>query len=422
MGKNNKNKHEINIKIEGNNWKEALNKAYVKNNKKANIKGFRPGKAPYDVFVKQYGIESLFLDASDIVIQDAYLKALEESKLVPVVKPSVDIKEVNENFIEFTFVVTTKPEVTIKKYKDLKVKKDSTSVTDDEINHEIEHLLEHYTELVIKEGKLENGDTAIIDYEGFVDGVPFDGGKAENYSLEIGSNTFIPGFEESLIGMEKETEKDIEVTFPSDYHAENLKGQKAIFKVKLHEIKTKEARELNEEFFEDLGMDGVNSEETLKEHIKEHLEAHKKTEVENKFVDELLDQISKNTEVDIPEEMVEEEIDMLIERMAENLKYQGATLDLYYELTKTTEADLRNQLEKEAFKNVLYRLILEEIIKLENIDVTDEELNQEIEKIVKEYKVTSEEVIKEYGSKDIFKYNLKMNKVFEKLTEYNEVK
>ena len=422
MGKNNKNKHEINIKIEGNQWKEALNKAYVKNNKKANIKGFRPGKAPYDVFVKQYGVESLFLDASDLVIQDAYTKALAESKLIPVVKPSVDIKDVSEESIEFTFIVTTRPEVNIKKYKDLKVKKDSTSVTDEEINHEIEHLKEHYTELVIKDGVLENGDTAIIDYEGFVDGVAFEGGKAENYSLEIGSNTFIPGFEESLIGMEKETEKDIEVTFPSDYHAENLKGKKAIFKVKLHEIKTKEERELNEEFFEDLGLDGVNSEETLKEHIKEHLEAHKKTDVENKFVDELLDQISKNTEVDIPEEMVEEEIDMLVERMAENLKYQGATLELYYELTKTTEADLRNNLEKEAFKNVLYRLILEEIIKLENIDITDEEVDKEIEKIVKEYKVTSEEVIKEYGSKDIFKYNLKMNKVFEKLTEYNEVK
>jgi len=420
--KDNKNKHLIDIKVEGKEWQDALNKAYVKNNKNAKIDGFRPGKAPYDIFVKHYGVEALFTDAADEVLQDAYTKMLTESKLIPVVMPSVAIKNVSNDEIEFTFTIITKPEVKIKKYEGLKVKKDSASVSEDEINHEIEHLLEHYSELVIKEGTVENGDTVIIDYEGFVDGVAFEGGKAENHSLEIGSGQFIPGFEEALIGMEKETEREIQVKFPEDYHSEDLKGKDATFKVLVHEIKTKEKRELNEEFFEDLAMDGVNSEETLRESVKEHLETHKKTDVENKFIDELMDAISKHTEVDIPEEMTEEEIDRLVKRMEENLKYQGITLDLYYQFTRTTEDALRQQLEPEAFKNVLYRLILEELTETLKIEVSDEEVEKELENVANKYQATKEEIEKELGGKDMVKYDLEVRKTFDKLTELNEVK
>ena len=384
--------------------------------------GFRPGKVPFDVYVKKNGIESLFLEASDLVINKAYFDALEESKVIPVASPKVDIKSISEEKVEFVFTVVTKPELKINKYKDLKVKKDELVVTDEEINHEVEHLLEHYAELVIKDGKVENGDTVIIDYVGTVDGVEFDGGKAENYNLVIGSGTFIPGFEEQLIGMDKEETKDIKVTFPEDYHAENLKGKEAIFKVTVHEIKTRENRELNEEFFEDLAMEGVNSEETLKSSIREHLESHKKNDIENKFIEELMDGISKNTDVDIPEEMVEEEIDRLMDRAEENLKYQGISLDLYYQFTKTTESDMRKQLEPEAFKNVMYRLILEEVMKLEKIEVTDEELETEIKKIMDEFKVSREDIAKEYGSLDNMKYELQVKKTFERLSELNEVK
>ena len=420
--KNNKNKHEVLIKFEGETWTNAIKKAYEKNNKNAQIAGFRPGKAPYDIFIKHYGVESLFLDAADSLLQEAYVKALSDSKLVPVVEPNVDIKNVSETEIEFAFTIITKPELKIKKYKDLNVKKEELVVTDEEIDHEIEHLLEHYAELVVKEGALENGDTAIIDYEGFVDGVAFEGGKGENHSLVIGSGSFIPGFEEQLIGMEKETEKEIEVTFPEDYHAENLKGQKATFKVKLHEIKVKQNRELDKEFFEDLEMEGVDSLETLKESIKDHIEAHKKTDIENKFVDDMMDAISKNTEVDIPEEMVEEEVTRLVKRAEENLRYQGITLDLYYQFTKTTEEDLRNQLEKEAFKNVLYRLILEEIISLEEIKVTDEDVEAELEKMATQYNAKKEEIEKELGGKEMMRYDIEARRAFDKLAEYNEVK
>ena len=420
--KNDKNKHEKTIIIDGDAWKNALTKAYEKNNKKAKIDGFRPGKAPYDIYVKKFGVESLFLDAADMVVEDAYLKAIEEDKLIPVCEPEVNIKEVDDKKIEFVFTIITKPELTIKKYKDLKIKKEDASVSEEEIDEEIKHLLEHYAELEIKDGKVENGDTVIIDYEGFVDGVAFEGGKAENYSLEIGSESFIPGFEDQLIGMEKESEKEIEVTFPEDYHAENLKGQKATFKVKVHEIKTRKQRELDEEFFEDLGMEGVNSVETLRSSIKEHLETHKKNDVENKFVEDLMDAISKNTDVEIPDKMVEEEVDRLLKRAEENLKYQGISLDLYYQFTRTTEADLRNQLESEAFKNVLYRLILEEIIKLENIKVTDEEIEEELAKMAERYQTSKEEIAKELGGKEMVKYDLEARHTFEKLSEYNEVK
>ena len=422
MEKNKKNELELTKKVTGKKWEDALRKVYEKNNKKAKIPGFRPGKAPYDVFIKHYGVESLFLEAADLVVNEAYLESLKDSKNVPVCEPSVEIKDINEKGIEFLFKIITKPELNIKKYKDLKIKKDKLEVTDEEINHEIEHLLEHYAELVIKDGKVENGDTVIIDYVGTVDGKEFEGGKAENYNLVIGSNTFIPGFEEQLIGMNKEETKDIKVTFPEDYHAENLKGKEAVFKVTVHEIKTKENRKLDAEFFEDLAMEGVNSEETLKDSIKEHLETHKKKDIEDKFVEDMMSEISKNTEVDIPEKMVEEEITRLVHRAEENLKYQGISLDLYYQFTKTTEEDLRKQMEPEAFKNVMYRLILDEVMKLEKIEVTDKDVDVELKKMAEQYKAKEEDILKELGGKDMLKYDLEVRKTFDKLTELNEVK
>jgi len=422
MEKKKKNVLELSSKVSGEKWEKALKDAFEKNKKKIKMDGFRPGKVPYDIYVKKNGIESLFLDAADLVLNDAYLKVIEDDKIIPVTEPKVNIKNISEKEVEFVFTVVTKPELTIKKYKDLKIKKDEVKVSDEEIDHEIEHLLEHYAELVIKDGKVENGDTVIIDYVGSVDGVEFEGGSAENYNLVIGSGSFIPGFEEQLIGMDKEETKEINVKFPDDYHAENLKGRDAVFKVTVHEIKTKENRKLDKEFFEDLALEGVNSEETLRESIKEHLETHKKQDVENKFVEDLMDSISKNTEVDIPEEMVEEEVARLMHRAEENLKYQGISLDLYYQFTKSTEEDMKRQLEPEAFKNVMYRLILEEVMKLEGIEVSDKELEEEIDKMIKEYKVTREELEKEFGSLDNLKYDLQVRKTFERLSELNEVK
>jgi len=416
-----KNKHEFTIKIEGEEWEKAQDAAFIKRNKNAKIAGFRPGKAPKDVFIKHYGKESLYFDAADALLNVAYGKMLEKEKVVPVVEPKVDIKSINESGIEYIFTVITKPEVKIKKYKDLGVKKEEAKVTKEEINHEIEHLLDRYTELVTKEkGKVEKGNVAVIDFEGFKDGKAFDGGKGENYSLEIGSNTFIPGFEDAVIGMKVGEEKDINVTFPEDYGEKSLAGAPVVFKVKVNEIKEKQARELDKDFFLDLGMDGVDSKETLEKSIKESLKAKKETEAENKYVDDLLAKIGENTEVEIPEEMIDEEVHRLIHRFEEQLKMQGVSLDLYYEFTKTTHEDMHKQMEGEAKKNVLYRLILEELVKLEKVEVTLEDGEAEADKLAAKYNMKKEELLKEFGGLEMIMYDLEVRKVFDKLKEYNK--
>ena len=413
-------RHEFTMKIEGEEWNKALDKAFIKRNKNAKIDGFRPGKAPKDVFLKHYGKESLYFDAADIVVHDAYMRVLTENKVIPIVEPNIDVKSINDDGVEFVFTIITKPKVEIKKYKGLKVKQGDNKVTQKEIDHEIDHLLEHYTELVTKDGKVENGNVAIIDFEGFKDGVAFDGGKGENYSLEIGSDTFIPGFEEQLVGMTANGEKEIKVTFPKEYQSKDLAGCEVTFKVKVHEIKEKVARELDKDFFEDLGMEGVNSRETLEKSVKDNLEAHKEKDNENKYVDDLLDAVASNTVVDIPEEMVSDEINRLMKRFEEQLKMQGVSLDLYYQFTKTTEDDLHSNLEKEAYKNTLYRLILEELIGIEKIEVSDDEIAEETKKLADKYKLSKEDLLKEFGGSDMISYDLGVRKVFDKLKEYNK--
>lgn len=415
-----KNKKEFTIKIEGEEWEKAQDKAFQKRNKNAKIDGFRPGHAPKEVFIKHYGKESLYFDAADNLLQDAYAKVLEREKVVPVVEPKVDVKSIDETGVEFVFTIITKPEVKIKKYKGLKVSKMDTAVTQEEIDHEISHLLERYTELVLKEGKVENGNVAVIDFEGFKDGVAFDGGKGENYSLEIGSHTFIPGFEEQLIGMEQGEEKDINVTFPEDYGEKSLAGCPVVFKVKVHEIKEKQTRELDKEFFEDLGMEGVTDKKSLDEEMKKTLSARKEQDAENKYVDDLLSKVAENTEVEIPEEMIDEETHRLIHRFEEQLKMQGISLDLYYEFTKTTHEDLHHQFEDEARKNVLYRLILEELVKIEKINVTLEDGEKEADNLAAKYGITKEELLKEFGGLDMVMYDLEVRRVFDKLKEYNK--
>lgn len=415
------NKNEIVVKIEGKEWKDALDKAFQERVKKVNVDGFRKGKVPRDIYEKKFGKESLYFPASDYVVENAYKKALEQSKLVPVVQPSVDIKNVDDNCIEFVFKIIVKPEVKIKKYKGLKVKQEKVKVTKEEIEHEMGHILERYTETRAKEnGVVEKGNIAVIDFEGFKNGKAFEGGKAENYELEIGSNTFIPGFEEKVTGMKLNEEKDIELIFPKDYHSEELKGAKVVFKVKVNDIKEKVERKFDKELFDDLGIDGVDSKEKLEKHIEKDIITQKELDAENKYVEELLETVSKNVEVDIPEEMVEEEIDRLLSRYEEQLKMQGISLDMYYEFTKTTKEDLRNHLEKEAYSHVLYRLMLEELLVIENVKVEDKEVDKEVEEMAKKYNMKKEDFIKAFGGVEMVKYDLEIRKIIELLKEYNK--
>ena len=414
------NIHEIEVKIDGNKWKEAIDKAFAKKQKDVKVDGFRKGKVPRSIYEKKFGKESLFLDAADMVLPTAYQEAIESSKLEPVVQPTVNLKSITEEGAEFTFRIVTKPTVTVKKYKGLGVKPEKVEVTDEEINHELGHLLERYTELVSKDGKVEEGNVAIIDFEGFKDGKAFDGGKGENYSLEIGSHTFIPGFEEAVIGMKTGEEKDIDLTFPEDYGVKDLAGSPVVFKVKVNEIKEKKTRELDEDFFEDLGMEGVDTEDKLKDQIKSTITAQKESDAENKHIDALLEEVGKNVDVDIPEEMVSEEVDRLMGRFEEQMRMQGISLDLYYQFTNSNEEKLRAEMEKEAFKNVLYRLMLDEIIKLENVTVTDEETEKEAEDLAKKYQMTKEEFLKEFGGMEFVKYDLEVRKTVDLLKELNK--
>lgn len=414
--------HEVVVKIDGERWQKANDEAFAKKQKTVKVDGFRAGKVPRNVYEKNFGKESLYLDAADTLVQVAYVEALKDSKLIPVVQPSVDIKSIDENGVEFKFTIITKPTVKIKKYKGLKVEKEKVTVKKEEIEEEVKKLLTKYEELAVKKegSKVSKGDIAIIDFEGFKDGVAFDGGKGENYSLEIGSNTFIPGFEDGVVGMKQGDEKDIELTFPENYGAKDLAGAKVVFKVKVNEIKEKVARKLDEEFFEDLGMKGVTDEKTLKEEIKKNLTAQKEQAAEYKYEERLLEEVAKNVEVDIPEELVDDEIHEMIHRFEHQLSHQGLTLEMYHQFTNTTHEDLHNQFEKEAYKNVLYRLMLEEIKNLEKIDITDEELDKEIEKVAKDFQTTKEDLLKEYNGKEIFKYDFLMHKTINTLKELNK--
>lgn len=416
----NKNIREVSVKIEGADWEKAQDKAYKEASKKAHIDGFRPGHAPKEVFIKKYGEDNLLLDAADSVLEDAYKRMIDENKDLEIVaQPEVHLKSLGKEAVEFNFVLTTKPEVKLGKYKKLGVKKEEIKVSKEEIDKAVEETLNRYAEAVLKDGAIEDGDTAVIGFEGFKDGVAFDGGKGENYSLTIGSHTFIPGFEEQMIGMKKGEEKEINVVFPEDYHSEELKGQAVVFKVKVHEIKTTVIPKMDKDFFDDLGMEGIDSEESLRKQMEENIRAHKEHHAEDHFIDELLDAAIKNMEVDIPEAMIEEEVNRMIKQYEENLKMQGITLEQFYKFTNSDEALLRSQMKEEAEKRVSSRLLLEAIMKEEKIEVASEDVDKEASDLASKYNMKKEEFLNLFGGLEMVEYDMKMRKAIEILKENN---
>lgn len=413
-----KNIKEIEIKVEGKEWKEALDKAFKEANKKAKIDGFRPGHAPKEVFIKKYGEQALYMDAAEAVVDGAYEKMLKENEKDLedlVARPDVQVKEINGESVTFNFVLTMRPEVKLGDYKKINVKREKAKVTAEEIEDTIENIRHRYAEDVLKDGEIKDGDVAVIDFEGFVDGVAFEGGKGENYSLKIGSGTFIPGFEEQLIGLKSGDEKDVEVTFPEDYHAEDLKGKKATFKVKVHEVKEVKVPELDKDFFEDLGMEGVDTKEKLEAKISESILTNKESELENKYIDELLEAAAKDTEVDIPEVMIDDELERMIREYDSHLRSQGINLEQFYKFTNSDEEALKSQMRPEAARRVKHRLMLEEIAKQEKIEISDEEANKETERLAENYQIKKEEFLQMFGGLDLVKYDLKMRKAIDVL-------
>ena len=413
-------REEVNFKIEGKEWVELQNKAFEKLNKKANIDGFRPGKAPRDIFEKKYGKQEIILEAADEATNKEYKRLLGENKITPIIEPKVELIKCDSDTLEVKFTFITDPEVTLGEYTNLKVKKEKAKVTKEEVDNSIKELLNEYAEVVVKEGNVESGDIAIIDFAGYKDGVAFEGGTSENYSLTIGSNTFIPGFEDAVIGMAKGEEKDIELTFPEDYMQEDLKGQKVVFKVKVNEIKTRKIPELNKEFFEDLNMEGITDKESLEKDIKEELTHRKEHELEHAYEDACLDKAANNMKIEILPELIDDEAHQMYHEFMDRMKRQGITEELYLKYTNSKEEDLIEKMKDEAKKRIQYRYLLREIIKKENIKITDKEAKEKIKEIAKQYNVTEEEILKEVGTLEAMKMDLAFQKAVELVKANND--
>ena len=413
-----KNMHEIEVKLEKE-WVDALDKAFIDKKKDIKVDGFRKGAIPKDVYLKKFGIESLYDEAINIVMNDAFKKALDDSKLEPVVQPKVNVTGVSDTNLILKFEILTKPEVKLGKYKGLGIKKEKASVTDDELNSEIESLKERYAEQVVKEkGKVEMGDTAVINFIGYVDGEKLEGGSGEKFPLEIGSNSFIPGFEEKLMGSKVGDKLKLDLKFPDNY-VEHLKNKDVTFDVEVIEITVKKLPELGKDFYEDLGYKDIKDEKSFKEEIKKSILTRKEQEIEDKFIDSCLEEASKNLEVDINEEITHEEIHRMIDQYKRQLEMQGMTLEMYYEMTGTKEEDLHKQMEEEALKRVKYRYLLEEIANKEEFDFTKKEVDDKVKELAKNYGISEKELLDAYGNIEIIKYDMKMHKALETIKENN---
>lgn len=408
----------LTVEVDAETFKTALDDAFKKVVKQVSIPGFRKGKIPRGLFEQRFGVEALYQDALDILLPVEYPKAVEEAGIEPVDRPEIDVEKIEKGeSLIFTAKVTVKPEVKLGDYKGLGIEKDDTAVTDEDVQNELKALQERQAELVVKEeGAVEEGNTVVLDFEGFVDGEASEGGKAENYSLEVGSGSFIPGFEDQLVGLEAGAEKDVEVTFPEEYHAEELAGKPAVFKVKIHEIKAKELPELDDEFAKDIDEE-VETLAELTEKTKKRLEEAKENEADAKLREELVLKASENAEIDVPQAMVDTELDRMLKEFEQRLQMQGMNLELYTQFSGQDEAALKEQMKEDAEKRVKSNLTLEAIAKAENLEVSDEEVDAELSKMAEAYNMPVENIKQAIGSTDAMKEDLKVRKAIDFLVE-----
>ena len=412
------NKVSLKVTVSDEAFKKAIKKAYLKNRGRFNIPGFRKGKAPQKVIELQYGVGVFYDDAINEAFPVEYEKAVEELGLEPVGRPDVDIEtlEIGQPVI-FTVDVIVKPEVVLGAYDSMEVEKVSSEVTDEEVDAEMEKSREMNARMVSTEEEAKNGDTAMIDYEGFVGDKAFEGGKGENHPLELGSNQFIPGFEEQLVGCKAGEEKEIKVTFPDDYHSDELAGAEATFNVLVKEVKRKELPEFDDEFAKDISEFDTLEELKADTRIKMEGEAEKraKSEIRNKVIEKAVSM----AEIDLPEVMVENEIDSMIKDFGYQLRYQGLDLDKYYEITQSEEKDLREQMKEDAEKKARTGLTIEAISKKEAIEASEEDLEAEMEKIAEQYKMELDKVKMTYGGEnlDYLKESIVSRKTIDLLVE-----
>ena len=419
----NANEVKMELTIEAKKFDEAIKKVYFESVKYITITGFRKGKAPMNIVEKYYGKEIFYEDAFNDLVPKEMQEALKENNLEAVSRPDIEVTQIGKGqdlILVATFQI--KPEVKLGKYKGIEIPKIEYNVSDEDVMHELEHMQDHNARIItVEERPVEKGDIAVIDFEGFLNGEPFDGGKAEGHELEIGSNSFIPGFEDQIIGMKEDEERDIKVTFPEDYFSNELAGKEATFKIKLHEIKKKELPKLDDEFAKD-----VSEFDTLKE-LKDDIKAKKEKQNKDKEKYETEEAIVKalceNVKVDIPSGMIETEVDRMVKDIENRLSYQGIKLDQYLKMVQKTKEDLRKEYEPQAQEGIKSRLAIEAVIKAEKIEATDKEIEDKIKEMAKNYgKENDEEFLKNENVRNYIKEGIESEKAIEFLIKNAKIK
>lgn len=409
----------LKITVENDKFEAAVNKAYNKNKAKFNIPGFRKGKAPKVIIESQYGKGVFYNDAIEILFPEVYPQAIKELNIDPIDRPDLDVEEISkDNGLVMVVNVEVKPEFELGAYKGIEVSKVDNTVNEAQVEVALQDMQNKQARLVSSEDKaLENGFTAIIDFEGSVDGVAFEGGKGENYSLVIGSNTFIPGFEEQLVGKKAGEEVDVNVEFPAEYHAENLAGKPAVFKVKVNDVKVKELPELDDEFAKDASEFDTLAE--LKADLRTKLEEEAKAASQSEIRNAIVEKVSANTEVEIPEAMVQQQIDNMLMELNMQLQYQGLNLEQLLQMTGRSIDELRGERKEDASKLVKSSLVLEAIAKAEGIEVSEEEMNEELEKMAKMYNMEADKIKASLRETDIEDINgqIKIRKTIDLLVD-----
>lgn len=404
---------ELKVTIEGENWKTAQKKAFNKLAKELEIPGFRKGSVPAAMAKKYVPAQKIMLEAVEHCAQDLLDAGIDEHSLWPISRPELNIEEISEEAATMSFTFAVKPEVKLGEYKGLAYEVAETSVSEEEVDAELKRIQENFAELEVKEeGEVENGDTAVIDFEGFKDGVAFEGGKGENHPLEIGSNSFIPGFEEQVIGMKKEETKDINVTFPENYQAAELAGQPVVFKVTVHEIKAKVLPELNDDLAKDVNAPNVETMEDLKALIRKNQEEQKQQNAENEATNKLISTVVDACEVEIPEIMIKNETDDMIQDYANRLQQQGISLQQFFQITGQNEETLREQMAKDAESKVKLRLVLDAVATQENLEVGEEDIDTEYGLIASQYNMEKDKV-KELIPVSSISYDVRLRKALD---------
>ncbi|MBF0814148.1 trigger factor [Staphylococcus sp. mip270_02] len=397
---------------------KAIDQAFKKVVKQINVPGFRKGKVPRPIFEQRFGVEALYQDAVDILLPEAYGEAIDETGIKPVDQPEINVTSI-EKGSEMTFEanVVVEPEVQLGDYKGLEIEKQNVELTDEELQESIDHQLGHLAEMVVKEdGAIENGDTVNIDFDGYVDGEQFEGGQAEGYDLEIGSGSFIPGFEEQLVGVKTGEEKDVNVTFPEEYHAEELAGKEATFKTKVNEIKFKDVPELTDEIANELDAE-ANTVDEFKENLRKRLTEQKETDAENNQKEEAINKAANNATIDVPEAMINTELDRMVQEFGQRMQQQGLNLETYFQISGQDESQLREQMKDDAEERVKTNLTLTAIADAEEVEVSDDDIDKELEKMSGQFNISVEDIKQTLGNTDIVKNDVRIQKVIDLLVE-----